>query len=85
MSQPPRPGQPSPNVDRSGTLIETEEDVRQALLSGLKGQPSIPASIPAAPPPAATAAKCPQPRAAARSPPGRPARSGRRPGRPSRC
>jgi pSer/pThr/pTyr-binding forkhead associated (FHA) protein len=51
MSQPPRPGQPNPSGERFGTLLETEEDIRQALLSGLKGQPLVPAS----PPPAAKA------------------------------
>ena len=68
MSQPPRPGQPNPNVDRSGTLIETEEEVRQALLSGLKGQPPIPAAVPAVPPPPvppAMPAAAPQPQAVA--------------------
>lgn len=64
MSQPPRP-----NFERSGTLIETEEEVRQALLSGLKGQPPIPAASPAAPPqpappPMPAAALQPQPVAA---------------------
>ena len=82
MSQPPRPGQPNPNVDRSGTLIETEEDVRQAMLSGLKGQPPIPASIPAAPPQPAPAPVPVARRNRRRSPPGRPMCSGRRPGRP---
>jgi hypothetical protein len=38
MSQPPRPGQPNPSKERFGTLIETEEDIRQALLSGFKWQ-----------------------------------------------
>jgi FHA domain len=37
MSQPPEPGQPNPQVERSGTLIETDDDIRQALLSGHKG------------------------------------------------
>jgi pSer/pThr/pTyr-binding forkhead associated (FHA) protein len=37
MSQPSRPGQPRIPVERSGTLIETDEEVRQAI-SGLKGQ-----------------------------------------------
>ena len=36
MSQPSRPGQPNPHVEGSGTLIETDEEVRQAI-SGLKG------------------------------------------------
>ena len=75
MSQPARPGQPNANVDRSGTLIETEEDVRQALLSGLKGQPPIPASIPAAPPQSARApvpAAAPQPVATRSASPFRP-------------
>src|SRR5271166_4792645 len=38
MPQPPRPGQPHAPVERIGTLIETDEEVRQAILSGLKGQ-----------------------------------------------
>ena len=46
MSQPSRPGQPNPHVERSGTLIETDEEVRQAI-SGLKGQ-GQPESLPAA-------------------------------------
>jgi len=37
-----QPGQPQP-VDRSGTLIETEDDVRQVLQSGHKGRPPVPA------------------------------------------
>ena len=37
MSQPSRPGQPRIPVERSGTLIESDEEVRQAI-SGLKGQ-----------------------------------------------
>jgi hypothetical protein len=36
-----QPGQPQP-VERFGTLIETEDDVRQALQSGHKGRPSGP-------------------------------------------
>jgi pSer/pThr/pTyr-binding forkhead associated (FHA) protein len=72
------PHRPDPNVDRSGTLIETEEDVRQALLSGLKGQPSFPASPaphPAPPqpaPPPIQAATQPQPLAAHSASPYRP-------------
>ena len=55
-------GQPPQFVDRSGTMIETEEDVRQALLSGLKGQPPIPVSVPAAaPPPMPAAVRQPSP------------------------
>jgi pSer/pThr/pTyr-binding forkhead associated (FHA) protein len=78
MSQSPRPGQPNPNVERSGTLIETEEDVRQAFQSGLKGQPPVPASLaPAAPPhpappPMPAAAPQPQPVAARSASPFRP-------------
>ena len=84
MSQSPKPGQPNPQVERSGTLIEpganltarqpagqqpiersgtlieTDDDIRQAFLSGQKGrQPGPPfavdppAPIPAQPPPAA--------------------------------
>ncbi len=52
MSQPPKPGQPNPPVDRSGTLLETEEEVRQALLPGQKGQrpsPLIAADLSPAP------------------------------------
>jgi hypothetical protein len=66
MAQPTGPGQPNPNVDRSGTMIETEEDVRQALLSGLKGRPPVPVGLPeAAPSPRAVAA--PPPPAVAKS------------------
>ena len=65
MSQLPRPGQPNPHVERSGTLIETEDDVRQAMLAGLKGPAPFPASHPIPPPPPApspmTAAPPPQP------------------------
>src|SRR5271165_6711266 len=46
MSQPSRPGQPNPHVERSGTLIETDEEVRQAI-SDLKGQ-SQPQGLPTA-------------------------------------
>jgi hypothetical protein len=38
MARPSTPGQPNPAVERSGTVLETDEDIRQALLSGLKGQ-----------------------------------------------
>jgi len=38
MSQPPEPDQANPRVERSGTLIETDDDIRQALLSGHKGR-----------------------------------------------
>jgi pSer/pThr/pTyr-binding forkhead associated (FHA) protein len=90
MSQPLRPGQPSPApersgaliepaanpllrqpagyphqpVERSGTLIESEEDVRPALLSGLKGRPPIPTSLPEAAPAPPAAGPLPQPPAA---------------------
>ncbi len=49
MSQPTRPGQPPPHVERSGTLIESDEEVRQAILTGLKGQQQ---SVPVDRPPA---------------------------------
>ena len=54
MSQPPEPGQPNPQVERSGTLIETDDEIRQALLSGHKGrQPGPPVAVePSAPIPA---------------------------------
>jgi hypothetical protein len=39
MAQPSGPGQPNPYVERSQTVLETDEDIRQALLSGLKAQP----------------------------------------------
>jgi pSer/pThr/pTyr-binding forkhead associated (FHA) protein len=66
MAQPTGPGQPNPNVDRSGTMIETEEDVRQALLSGLKGRPSVPVGLPE-PAPAPRAVAPPPPPAVAKS------------------
>jgi len=52
MSQPSRPGQPNPHVEGSGTLIETDEEIRQAI-SGLKGQ-GQPESPPTATIPVAT-------------------------------
>ena len=53
MSQIRRPGQPNSPVERTGTLIETDEEVRQAVLSGLRGQqqPAPVDRAPAAPPP----------------------------------
>jgi hypothetical protein len=49
MSQQPQPGQPNPPMEHSGTLIETEDEIRQALLSGLKGgQPQGRSSAPEA-------------------------------------
>ena len=72
MSQPPRPGQPNPNVERSGTMIETEEDVRQALLSGLKGRPPVPVGLPEAVPPPAVAPPAPPPAVAKSASPFRP-------------
>jgi hypothetical protein len=33
----PQPGRPQP-VERSGTLIETDDDIRQAFLSGYQGR-----------------------------------------------
>lgn len=55
------PGRPLP-VERSGTLIETDDDIRQAFLSGQKGQQAgspiatnAPAPVPPAPAPQAAA------------------------------
>ena len=55
MPQPPRPGSSNAPVERTGTLIETEEEVRQAILSGLKGQQqhAVPVDRPFAPQPEA--------------------------------
>jgi hypothetical protein len=39
MSQIPGSGPRNSPEDRSGTVLETDEDVRQALLSGFRGQP----------------------------------------------
>jgi hypothetical protein len=49
----PKPGGPQP-VERSGILIETDDDIRQAFLSGHKGrQPGQPVAVnPPAPIPA---------------------------------
>jgi hypothetical protein len=41
MAQRPNPDQSQPPVERCGTVIETNEDIRHALLSGLKGQPRV--------------------------------------------
>ena len=61
----PQPGRPQP-VERSGTLIETDDDIRQAFLSGHKGRqpgPPVavdpPAPIPPAPQPAAARSAVP--------------------------
>ena len=52
-----QPGSPQP-VERSGTLIETDDDIRQAFLSGGKGRPPGPpvAVDPPAPTPSTAAA-----------------------------
>ncbi len=42
MPQPPKPEQPDPPVEHSGTLIETDEEIRQVLLSQHKGEPPGP-------------------------------------------
>ena len=55
-------GQPDPFVERSGTLIETEEDVRQAFVSGLNRQAPVPVSVPSPMP-----AVAPQPQPVAKS------------------
>ncbi len=50
MPEPRRPGQPITPVERTGTVIETEEEVRQAIVSGLKGQQqAVPFEHPGAP------------------------------------
>ena len=58
-----QPGGPQP-VERSGTVIETDDDIRQAFLSGHKGRqpgqpvavdPPAPVPAPPQPPPARTA------------------------------
>ncbi|MGO9596403.1 MAG: FHA domain-containing protein [Isosphaeraceae bacterium] len=52
MTQPSRPGQPNRSVEQSSTLIETEEEIREAILAGLKGQQqAVPVDRPVAPPP----------------------------------
>jgi FHA domain len=66
LSQPPKPSQPNPAVERSGTVIETEDDVRQALLSGGKGRPPIPPAVETSP------AQAPQPSAVRSAVPFRP-------------
>jgi hypothetical protein len=38
MSQPTSQGRPASPIERTGTVLETDEDIRQALLSGMKGQ-----------------------------------------------
>jgi pSer/pThr/pTyr-binding forkhead associated (FHA) protein len=53
-------------------VIETEEEVRQALLSGLKGRPPIPAPLPAAAPAPPAPAPEPPPVAARSASPFRP-------------
>lgn len=50
MSQRSKPGKPASPAERPDTVLDTEEEVRQALLSGRKGQPQ---SLPRAPAPAA--------------------------------
>jgi hypothetical protein len=46
MAQTPESARPRPFVERSGTLIETDEDLRQALLSGLNAPLPAPAAGP---------------------------------------
>src|SRR5262245_51910067 len=38
MTHSPSPGSQNPPPERSGTVLETDEDIRQALLAGLKDQ-----------------------------------------------
>ncbi len=52
MSQRPKQDQSSPQVERTGTLIETDDDVREARRLALEKslRPEPPAPVPAAPP-----------------------------------
>jgi len=69
MPQQRRPDQPNEPVERSGTWIETEEEIRQAILSGPKGQQqAVPVDRPAPPRPQPPAAVQPAPAAQAVSP-----------------
>jgi hypothetical protein len=53
MAQRYGPGQPNSPVERSQTVLETDEDIRQALLSGLKSPPpTVAPEQPAEPTPA---------------------------------
>jgi hypothetical protein len=61
MAQPTVPGQPSPVKGFSGTLIETDEDIRQALQSRLRSQPAAGQTAP--PPPVARASNTYRPTA----------------------
>ncbi|WP_435020885.1 FHA domain-containing protein [Tundrisphaera sp. TA3] len=45
MSQPADHDRPRSYPERSGTVVETDEDIRQALISGLMGQPQAAAPI----------------------------------------
>ena len=65
MAQTIGTGQQNDTPERTGTVLETDEDIRQALLSGLKGQQQ---SVPV------DRSRRPTPKAAAVPP----ARSGRR-------
>jgi hypothetical protein len=49
MSQPQKPSQPNLSVEHSGTLLETDGDIRQALLAGIKGSPPPAGERPAVP------------------------------------
>jgi hypothetical protein len=65
MTQPERPGQPSLPPERSGTLIETDDEIRQALLTGHKGRPpGPPAAVEPSPAPAPPAPAQPAARSA---------------------
>ena len=77
MPQPPEPSEPNPQVERSGTLIETDDDIRQAFLSGQQGTPARPTGSCRTP--------CASSGAANRAQRESPSRSARRHGRQSPC
>jgi len=49
MSQPHIPSQPNHSVEHSGTLLETDDDIRQALLAGIKSSEQNITARPAVP------------------------------------
>ncbi len=61
MTQPSQPGQPDPSAERSGTIVETDEEIRQAMLGRPSSQPAVPASSPHAASPLRPANEVPRP------------------------